>query len=63
MRLDTGLGPRPHGNPAAIASYLGSGTAFDNALAAFAAAYADQKVTDFDEFTQILRDAGRAGRR
>jgi uncharacterized protein (DUF2252 family) len=34
------------GDPALIAGYLGSGTAFDDALTAFAAAYADQNERD-----------------
>ena len=43
------------GNPVAMASYLGSGTAFDKALTVFAAAYADQNQSDFDAFTTALR--------
>jgi len=39
------------GNPVAMASYMGSGRSFDNALAAFADAYADQNERDFDAFT------------
>lgn len=44
------------GNPIAIAAYLGSGAVFDRALAAFAAAYADQNQTDFNEFTEARLD-------
>lgn len=44
------------GNPIAISSYLGSGEAFDHALTAFAAAYADQNQNDFDAFTETLVD-------
>jgi uncharacterized protein (DUF2252 family) len=36
------------GRAAAIGSYLGRGRTFDNALAAFAAAYADQNQRDYD---------------
>jgi uncharacterized protein (DUF2252 family) len=35
------------GRPAAIAAYLGRGRTFDNAVTAFAAAYADQNQRDF----------------
>lgn len=44
------------GNPIAIASYMGSGAAFDHALTGFAAAYADQNQTDFSEFTKTQLD-------
>jgi len=46
------------GDPLAIAAYLGTGTAFDKAMAAFAAAYADQTKKDW----QALCDAIEAGR-
>jgi uncharacterized protein (DUF2252 family) len=46
------------GDRVAIAAYLGSGKAFDRAIAAFAEAYADQ--TERDHAT--LEDAVRAGR-
>ncbi|MFJ6369375.1 DUF2252 domain-containing protein [Streptomyces virginiae] len=46
------------GDRVAIAAYLGSGEAFDRALAAFAEAYADQNERDH----QALVDAIRAGR-
>jgi uncharacterized protein (DUF2252 family) len=49
------------GNPTAIACYLGSGAVFDHALTAFAAAYADQNQTDFDEFTQTLSQGSGPG--
>ena len=42
----------------AIASYLGTGPNFDQALAAFAKAYADQNERDFE----ALRQAAKAGR-
>lgn len=51
----------PHarsGDPAEIAGYLGGGTVFDDALAGFAVAYADQ--TERDHAT--LGAAVRAGR-
>ncbi|HSL37826.1 MAG TPA: DUF2252 domain-containing protein [Arthrobacter sp.] len=47
------------GSPIAIASYLGSGAAFDHAITAFAAAYADQNQADFNEFTESRRDSSR----
>jgi hypothetical protein len=46
------------GDAVAIAGYLGSGTAFDRALAIFAEAYADQNERDFD----ALRAAAASGR-
>jgi uncharacterized protein (DUF2252 family) len=45
------------GDRAAIAAYLGAGTAFDDAIADFAEAYADQNERDYDE----LRAAVKAG--
>ena len=41
------------GDRTAIASYLGAGTVFDEAIATFADAYADQNDRDFAQ----LRDA------
>ena len=46
------------GDPAAIAGYLGSGTGFDRALAAFAETYADQNERDYAAFRDAV-DAGR----
>jgi len=46
------------GDAIAIASYLGSGDAFDRALASFAEAYADQNERDFDAMRQAV-DSGR----
>jgi uncharacterized protein (DUF2252 family) len=46
------------GDPIAIASYLGSGTAFDRALADFAESYADQNERDFAAFRSAV-DSGR----
>ena len=46
------------GDPVAIAGYLGSGTAFDRALAAFAETYADQNERDYVAFRDAV-DAGR----
>ena len=46
------------GDRVAIASYLGSGTAFDRALAAFAEAYADQNERDY----AAVEAAAREGR-
>jgi hypothetical protein len=46
------------GDPAAIAGYLGKSDAFDNAMVAFAGAYADQAEKDF----KLLRVAAKTGR-
>ena len=46
------------GDPIAIAAYLGTGTAFDEAMAAFAAAYADQTKADWRALTAAI-DGGR----
>jgi uncharacterized protein (DUF2252 family) len=46
------------GDPVAIAGYLGSGTTFDRALAAFAETYADQNERDFAAFRDAV-DSGR----
>ncbi|MDP1878326.1 MAG: DUF2252 domain-containing protein [Actinomycetota bacterium] len=44
------------GDAVALAAYLGKGRAFDKAVAAFSAAYADQVEADFDTFTAALAD-------
>ena len=44
------LGHARSGDPAAIAGYLGSADRFDRAVAAFAAAYADQNAADYEAF-------------
>jgi hypothetical protein len=46
------------GDEIAIAAYLGNSVAFDNAIAEFAAAYADQNERDFQAFTGAIA-AGR----
>jgi len=46
------------GDRIAIASYLGSGTVFDEAIAAFAGAYADQNLADYGAFKAAV-DSGR----
>jgi uncharacterized protein (DUF2252 family) len=46
------------GNPAEITGYLGAGTTFDEAIAAFGVAYADQTERDHG----ALREAARTGR-
>ena len=46
------------GDRIAIARYLGSGKAFDRAIAAFAETYADQNERDYS----ALEEAARAGR-
>jgi uncharacterized protein (DUF2252 family) len=42
------------GDRVAIASYLGSGAAFDRAIGEFAAAYADQNQRDYESFVAAL---------
>jgi len=44
------------GDPVAIAAYLGGGTAFDKAIAAFAAAYADQTKEDWEALKAAIAD-------
>jgi uncharacterized protein (DUF2252 family) len=44
------------GDRIAIAAYLGSSTTFDDALARFAAAYADQNDRDHTELTEAIKD-------
>jgi uncharacterized protein (DUF2252 family) len=44
------------GDAAAIAGYLGTGEAFERAIAEFAVAYADQNEHDYAAFTQAIRD-------
>ena len=46
------------GDRIAIGAYLGSGDAFDRAIAEFAVAYADVNESDY----RTLAEAGRAGR-
>jgi len=43
------------GQPALLAGYLGSSAAFDEALAAFALAYADQNDRDYESFLDGIR--------
>jgi hypothetical protein len=44
------------GDAIAIASYLGSGDAFDRALASFAEAYAEQNQADYEELRKAAAD-------
>jgi uncharacterized protein (DUF2252 family) len=44
------------GDPIAIAEYLGTGGAFDNAIADFSARYADQNQRDYDTFVKAIAD-------
>jgi uncharacterized protein (DUF2252 family) len=44
------------GDPVAIAAYLGNGTAFDKAMAAFAVAYARQNSADWQALKQAIAD-------
>ena len=46
------------GDRIAIASYLGQGAAFDQAIADFSVAYADQNERDYARFTEAI-DSGR----
>jgi hypothetical protein len=46
------------GDRIAIASYFGKGDAFDQAIADFSAAYADQNERDYDAFTAAV-NSGR----
>ena len=46
------------GDRIAIASYLGKGSTFDDAIATFASAYADQNERDYGEF-RVAVDSGR----
>jgi uncharacterized protein (DUF2252 family) len=50
------------GDRIAIASYLGTGTAFDRAIADFSAAYADQNERDYERFVAAV-DSGRINAR
>jgi hypothetical protein len=43
------------GDPARLAGYLGNGDAFDEAIAKFAAAYADQTEKDHEVFVKAIR--------
>ena len=43
------------GDRIAIAAYLGKGDAFDRAIAAFAAAYADQNERDYEAFAAACK--------
>ena len=43
------------GDRIAIASYLGKGDAFDQAIADFSTAYADQNERDFDAFVGAVK--------
>jgi uncharacterized protein (DUF2252 family) len=57
-RLCGGTLARAHarwGDRIAIASYLGKGDTFDRAVAAFAAAYADQNERDYETFLAAVR--------
>jgi uncharacterized protein (DUF2252 family) len=44
------------GDPIAVAAYIGGGTAFEKALAAFAAAYADQTKADWEALKAAISD-------
>jgi uncharacterized protein (DUF2252 family) len=43
------------GDPYAISGYLGASDKFDQAMASFGVAYADQATKDFEEFTHAIR--------
>ena len=44
------------GDPIAIAEYLGTGDAFDHAIADFSARYADQNQRDYDAFVKAIAE-------
>jgi hypothetical protein len=44
------------GDRIALAGYLGGGDVFDNAVAEFSEAYADQNERDYDALVQAERD-------
>ena len=44
------------GDPIAIAEYLGSGGAFDSAIADFSTRYADQNQRDYNTFVKAIAD-------
>ena len=44
------------GEPALISGYLGKADTFDQAIAAFALAYADQVERDYEWFAKAVRD-------
>ena len=50
------------GECAAIAAYLGKGTSFDDAIASFSSAYADQNDADFAAHRQAVADGRLAAR-
>ena len=62
MRLDPGPRPLPGWGRGAIAAYLGSSEAFDDAVATFAVTYADADVNDHDHDHRMLAAAVEAGR-
>jgi len=43
------------GDPCALAGYLGASPKFDTAIAAFAAAYADQTASDYEKFVAAVK--------
>ena len=47
--------PQPSGDRIAIASYLGGGTVFEEAISDFAEAYADQNERDYDEMVGAVK--------
>jgi uncharacterized protein (DUF2252 family) len=50
------------GEPAALSGYLGKADTFDQAIAAFALAYADQVARDYEIFKQAVEDGKLAAR-
>lgn len=50
------------GDRVAIAAYLGNNTAFDQAIADFAVAYADKTNTDYERVRAAVDDGRRAAR-
>ena len=55
LRCDPRPRARRWGDRIAIASYLGKGDAFDQAIADFSAAYGDQNERDYDTFAAAVK--------
>jgi hypothetical protein len=63
-RAARGAGGQPDTRlvPIRYASYLGTGDAFDQAIADFSAAYADQNERDYDTFAAAVNSGRLAAR-
>ena len=56
MRVDAGQSACEVGDRIALAAYLGSGSAFDEAIADFAVAYSEQNAKDYAALQQAVKD-------